>query len=100
MTFDEKNKTIHFSTYSPTLDKYAGLNGENTFNQPPQFSDFTLAMPVQVLNASQFKAKTGEQWDLSYPDDGDGNYGSCSCPDSLYRSRESAGHAEESGENK
>lgn len=51
MEFYMDKKTIHFSTYSPTLDKYAGLNGEHTFNQPPGFSDFTLTMPVQVLNA-------------------------------------------------
>jgi len=51
MEFNEDNGTIHFYTYSPTQDKYAGQNGENTFNQPPEFSDFTLAMPVQVLNA-------------------------------------------------
>jgi hypothetical protein len=52
MEFDMNNRTIHFITYSPTLDKYAGLNGENTFNQVPEFSDFTLEMPIQVLNAS------------------------------------------------
>ena len=50
--FDMDKKTIHFITYSPTLHKYAGLNGENTFNQPPEFSDFTLPIPVQVLQAS------------------------------------------------
>ncbi len=51
MEFDMGKNTIHFRTYSPTLGKYAGVNGENTFNQPPEFSDFTLAMPVQVLDA-------------------------------------------------
>jgi hypothetical protein len=59
MEFNMDNNTIHFSTYSPTLDKYAGRDGYNYFNQAPEFSDFTLPMPVQVLNASQFSAKTG-----------------------------------------
>ena len=27
----------------------AGQNGEHTFGQAPEFSDFTLPMPVQVL---------------------------------------------------
>lgn len=53
MEFNEDNNTIHFYTYSPSLNKYAGLKGENTFNQPPEFSDFTLPIPVQVLNASE-----------------------------------------------
>ena len=51
MTFDMEANTIHFSTYSPTLDKWAGQNGEWTFNQHPEFSDFTIDMPVQVINA-------------------------------------------------
>ncbi len=51
MEFDVHANTIHFSTYSPTLDKYAGRNGEHTFNQAPEFSDFTLPIPVQVLHA-------------------------------------------------
>jgi len=56
MEFDMKAGTIHFRTYSPLLHKYAGLN-ENTFGQQAAFSDFTLPMPIQVLNASV--AKTG-----------------------------------------
>lgn len=103
MKFDEENKTIHFSTYSPTLDKYAGQNGENTFNQPSEFSDFTLAMPVQVLNASHFRAETSERWNHNHSEDGERNYGrnpnfdSCRSLDDRYRSRESAGHEEERG---
>ncbi len=45
MTFDMVAKTIHFRTYSPVLNKFAGANGENTFGQPAAFSDFTLPMP-------------------------------------------------------
>jgi hypothetical protein len=51
MEFDTTTNTIHFVTYSPTLNKYAGLNGESTFGQPAAFSDFTLAIPTQVLTA-------------------------------------------------
>jgi hypothetical protein len=51
MEFDLHAKTIHFVTYSPTLDQYAGRNGEASFNQAPEFSDFTLPLPVQVLDA-------------------------------------------------
>jgi hypothetical protein len=51
MEFDMHRNQIHFSTYSPTLDKWAGYEGENTFNQAPQFSDFVLPMPTQVLMA-------------------------------------------------
>lgn len=51
MEFDMKRNTIHFSTYSPTLNKRAGLNGEHTFNQAPEFSDFTLPIPAQVFDA-------------------------------------------------
>jgi hypothetical protein len=50
MTFDLQSQTIHFTTYSPVLDKHAGQKGERTFNQPPEFSDFTLPIPVQVGN--------------------------------------------------
>ena len=52
MEFDMDVGTIHFSTYSPTLDSYAGFNGKWTFNQQPGFSDFTLPIPYQVLHAS------------------------------------------------
>jgi hypothetical protein len=60
MAFDVEENTIHFSTYSPTLDEYAGLNGEKTFNQAPEFSDFVLDMPSQVLNASDSNAPAGK----------------------------------------
>jgi len=52
MQFDLTEGFVHFSTYSPLLGKYAGLNGEQTFAQPSLFSDFTLPMPIQVINAS------------------------------------------------
>jgi hypothetical protein len=50
MTFDLQSLTVHFTTYSPVLDKLAGQNGERSFNQLPEFSDFTLPIPVQVVN--------------------------------------------------
>ena len=49
MQFDMTTDTIHFSTYSSLLDKYAGLNGEYTFNQVPSFSDFSLPIPAQAI---------------------------------------------------
>ena len=55
MEFDIKAGTIHFRTYSPVLGKYAGLQGELTFEQPAAFSDFIEPMPIQVLNASSAK---------------------------------------------
>jgi len=48
MEFDLDRGAIHFTTYSPLLEKRAGQGGERTFRQPPRFSDFTLPMPVQV----------------------------------------------------
>jgi hypothetical protein len=48
MRFDMTDRTIHFTTYSPTLAKTAGQDGELTFGQLPEFSDFTLPLPVQV----------------------------------------------------
>jgi len=51
MEFDVRRSQIHFRTYSPTLNKWAGANGEHTFNQAPQFSDFVLPMPIQVFEA-------------------------------------------------
>ena len=53
MDFDLHEGTIHFSTYSPLLNKYAGQNGEYTFNQAPEFSEFTLPIPAQVLAAAR-----------------------------------------------
>ena len=52
MQFDLSAGTIHFSTYSPVLRKYAGRSGESTFGQPAAFSDFIEQIPIQVLNAS------------------------------------------------
>ncbi|HVP77813.1 MAG TPA: metallophosphoesterase [Thermodesulfobacteriota bacterium] len=52
MEFNMNGHSIHFRTYSPVLDQYAGLNGEASFEQPAAFSDFVGPMPIQVLNAS------------------------------------------------
>jgi hypothetical protein len=38
------------TTYN-SVKKYAGQNGTSTFDRPPVFSDFSLAMPVQILKA-------------------------------------------------
>ncbi|HEY5957982.1 MAG TPA: metallophosphoesterase, partial [Polyangiaceae bacterium] len=51
MEFDTRRNSIHFITYSPVLNKYAGQDEEYTFNQAPEFSDFELPMPVQVVSA-------------------------------------------------
>ena len=48
MTFDTTAGTIHFQTYSPTLNQYAGVGTGPTFKIDPSFSDFTLAIPAQV----------------------------------------------------
>ena len=48
--FDLEAGTIHFSTYSPVLSRYAGRNGRWTFNQHPEFSDFILPIPHQVVH--------------------------------------------------
>lgn len=50
MTFDMEAGAIHCRTYSTMLNKYAGSNGEDTFRQTPEFSDFVLEMPVQVIH--------------------------------------------------
>jgi hypothetical protein len=63
MTFDMKAKTIHFKTYSPLLNRYAGLEGESTFGQPAAFSDFVIQMPIQVLNASWAKPVSNDSTD-------------------------------------
>jgi hypothetical protein len=56
MQFDMDNNNIHFYTYNAFNGALAGqslnnVNGESDFNQPAAFSDFSLAMPAQVLNA-------------------------------------------------
>jgi hypothetical protein len=61
MTFDMKAKTIHFKTYSPLLNRYAGLQDESTFGQPAAFSDFVIQMPIQVLNASWAKPASNDR---------------------------------------
>jgi hypothetical protein len=52
MEFDMDTNSIHCYTYSTLTLKKAGQNGETTFKENPLFSDFSLAMPVQVLNAA------------------------------------------------
>jgi len=60
MEFDMDTDSIHCYTYSTLTNMTAGQNGENTFNQVPLFSDFSLVMPAQVLNATpQFNAVSG-----------------------------------------
>ncbi len=68
MQFDMDNNNIHFATYNTYVNQYAGnsadQSGLSIFKQPPGFSDFSLAMPVQVLNAErshdkQVFARTG-----------------------------------------
>jgi hypothetical protein len=57
MEFDMDTNSIHCYTYSTLTNQKAGQNGETTFNQNPLFSDFSLVMPAQVLNAvPQFSA--------------------------------------------
>lgn len=53
ITFDLDEGKVHFRTYSPTLHRLAGQDGERTFDQPPLFSEFTLPMPVQVSRAAR-----------------------------------------------
>jgi hypothetical protein len=52
MEFDMDTNSIHCYTYSTLTLKNAGQNGETTFKENPLFSDFSLAMPVQVLKAA------------------------------------------------
>jgi len=52
MEFDMDTNNIHCYTYSTLTLKKAGQNGETTFMENPLFSEFSLAMPVQVLNAA------------------------------------------------
>lgn len=56
MQFDMDTNSIHFYTYNAYNKDLAGQgvvypDGMSDFEQPQQFSDFSLAMPVQVLNA-------------------------------------------------
>jgi len=57
MQFDMDNNSIHFTTYNTYVNQYAGRSADQSvlsdFGQPPGFSDFSLAMPVQVLNAER-----------------------------------------------
>jgi hypothetical protein len=59
MEFDMGTNSIHCYTYSTLLSEKAGQNGETTFREDPLFSDFSLVMPPQVLNATpQFNVVT------------------------------------------
>jgi hypothetical protein len=59
MEFDMATNSIHCYTYSTLMSKKAGQNGETTFREDPLFSDFSLVMPPQVLNATpQFNVAT------------------------------------------
>ena len=55
MQFDMDNNSIHFTSYNTYVNQYAGnsvdQSGLSTFGQPRGFSDFSLAMSVQVINA-------------------------------------------------
>ena len=57
MQFNIENGMIHFATYDTYMNQYAGKSVDqtvlSTFDQPKRFSDFSLAMPVQVLNAQR-----------------------------------------------
>ena len=46
--FDTEQHTLHFSTWSPLLGRYAGRNGEKTFGVDPYYSDFSVAFPPQL----------------------------------------------------
>ena len=59
MEFDMDTNSIHCYTYSTLTGVKAGQNGATTFKEDPLFSDFSLVMPPQVLNATpQFSAAT------------------------------------------
>lgn len=46
--FDVTRRKIHFYTYSPLLNRYAGREGEATFGVAPRYSDFELDFPPQI----------------------------------------------------
>lgn len=50
MEFDVQARKIRFYTYSTLLDRYAGRNGEATFGVAPEYSEFELDFPPQLLN--------------------------------------------------
>lgn len=47
--FNTTTKKISFYTYSTLLNKYAGRNGEKTFGIPPEYSEFKLDFPPQLI---------------------------------------------------
>lgn len=53
ITFDTARRKMHFHTYSPLLDRYAGQDGEATFGVPAHYSDFELDFPPQLLAAQR-----------------------------------------------
>jgi hypothetical protein len=59
MEFDMDTNSIHCYTYSTISSQKAGQNGAKTFKEDPLYSDFSLVMPPQVLNAvPQFSTET------------------------------------------
>ena len=68
MQFDMVNNNIHFYTLNAWQTMNTGQkvlagqqsaaysDGMSDFDQPQGFSDFSLAMPIQVLNSASSKA--------------------------------------------
>ena len=59
MTFDTLAGTIHFQTYSPLLEEYAGVGSGPTFGLPASLSDFTLPIPTRPW---KFGVLSDTQW--------------------------------------
>ncbi len=53
MQFDFETGNIHFTTYNAFNGQNAGVTGADdvSFSQTPEFSDFSLPIPVQVSNS-------------------------------------------------
>lgn len=53
MQFDMDTNMIHFTTYNAYNGMSAGVTGADdvSFSQTPEFSDFSLPIPAQVLNS-------------------------------------------------
>lgn len=49
--FDTEARTLHFYTYSPLLDRYAGRDGDLPFGTPARLSEFVLDFPPQLAAA-------------------------------------------------
>lgn len=63
MEFDLERNSIHFRTNSSLLHKWAAMNGESAFNEAPEFSDFTLPMPVQGVATT--RGHVWKDWQLA-----------------------------------